>query len=122
MFDNLPSSLPFVKAGRLRALAVTSVTRAAALPDTPTLAESGVPGFEASSWFGILAPAGTPHDVVMRIDTEVARWLASTEARDKLAAQGAIAAGGTPEDFARHIAAESAKWARVVRASGARVD
>jgi tripartite-type tricarboxylate transporter receptor subunit TctC len=122
MFDNLPSSLPFVKAGRLRALAVTSVTRAAALPDTPTLAESGVPGFEASSWFGILAPAGTPHDVVMCIDTEVARWLASTEARDKLAAQGAIAAGGTPEDFARHIAAESAKWARVVRASGARVD
>lgn len=122
MFDNLPSALPQIKAGRLRALGVTSATRAAALPDVPTIAESGLPGFEASSWFGLLAPAGTPRDVVARLDAEVAKWLASQDARDKLLAQGAIAAGGTPEDFSAHIAAETAKWAKVVKESGAKVD
>jgi tripartite-type tricarboxylate transporter receptor subunit TctC len=122
MFDNLPSSLAFIKAGRLRALAVTSTTRAAALPDIPTMVEAGVPGFEASSWFGVLAPAGTPRDIVLRINAEVAKWLATPEAREKLAGQGAIVAGGAPEDFARHIASESAKWARVVKASGAKVE
>jgi tripartite-type tricarboxylate transporter receptor subunit TctC len=122
MFDNLPSALPQIKAGKLRALGVTSATRAAALPDVPTIAESGLPGFEASSWFGLLAPAGTPADVVARLDAEVAKWLASPEAKEKLLAQGAIAGGGTPEDFAKHIAAETAKWAKVVKESGAKVD
>ena len=122
MFDNLPSSLAFIKAGKLRALAVTSKTRAAALPDVPTMVEAGVPDFEASSWFGILAPAGTPRDIVVRINAEVAKWLATPDAREKLAGQGAIAAGGAPEDFARHIASETAKWARVVKASGAKVE
>jgi tripartite-type tricarboxylate transporter receptor subunit TctC len=122
MFDNLPSSLGFIKAGKLRALAVTSTTRAAALPDVPTMVEAGVPGFEASSWFGILAPAGTPRDIVMRINGEVAKWLASPDARDKLSGQGAIPAGGAPEDFARHINAEMTKWAKVVKESGAKVD
>ena len=122
MFDNLPSALAQIKAGKLRALAVTSAQRAAALPDAPTIAESGLPGYEASSWFGLLAPAGTPADVVAKINGEVARWLASPEAKEKLLAQGANAAGGTPEDFARHIAAETAKWQKVVRESGAKVD
>ena len=122
MFDNLPSSLPFIKAGKLRALAVTSGARAAALPDLPTLAESGLPGFEASSWFGVLAPAGTSRDIVAKLNGAIAGWLASPEAKEKLLAQGAIAAGGTPEDFARHIGAETSKWAKVVKASGAHID
>jgi tripartite-type tricarboxylate transporter receptor subunit TctC len=122
MFDNLPSSLALIKSGKLKALAVTSMTRAAALPDVPTLAESGLPGFEASSWFGLLAPAGTPQAVVLKLNGEVAKWLATPEAREKLLAQGAIAAGGTPEDFARHIAAETAKWQKVVKESGAKID
>jgi tripartite-type tricarboxylate transporter receptor subunit TctC len=122
MFDNLPPSLPQIKAGKLRALAVTSSTRALALPDVPTLAESGLPGFEASSWFGVLAPAGTPPAIVTKLNTEIANWLSTPAAREKLTKQGANPAGGTPEDFAKHIAAETAKWAKVVKESGARID
>jgi len=122
MFDNLPSSLPQIKGGKLRAVAVTSTTRAAALPEVPTVAESGLPGFEASSWFGILAPAGTPKDIIAKIDADVQKWLATPEAKEKLLSQGANAAGGSPEDFARHIQAETAKWAKVVKDSGAKVD
>jgi tripartite-type tricarboxylate transporter receptor subunit TctC len=122
MFDNLPPSLPQIKAGKVRALAVTSLTRAPALPDVPTVAEAGLPGFEASSWFGILAPAGTPPAIVARLNAEIAKWLATPEAKEKLSKQGANAAGGTPEDFAKHIAAETAKWAKVVKDSGAKID
>jgi tripartite-type tricarboxylate transporter receptor subunit TctC len=122
MFDNLPPSLPQIKAGKLRALAVTSATRAPALPDVPTIAESGLPGFEASSWFGILAPAGTPPAIIAKMNMEVAKWLASPEGKEKLVAIGANGAGGSPEDFARHIQAETAKWAKVVKESGAKVD
>ncbi len=122
MFDNLPPSLPQIKGGKLRALAVTSLTRAPALPDVPTIAESGLPGFEASSWFGILAPAGTPPAIIAKVNAEVAKWLASPEGKDKLVAIGANAGGGSPEDFARHIQAETAKWAKVVKESGAKVD
>ena len=122
MFDNLPSSLALIKGGKLKALAVTSATRAAALPDVPTLAESGLPGFEASSWFGLLAPAGTPAPVIAKLNGEIAKWLATPEAKEKLLAQGATAAGGTPEDFAQFIAAETAKWQKVVKESGAKVD
>ena len=122
MFDNLPPSLPQIKAGKLRALAVTSARRAPALPDVPTVAEAGLPGFEASSWFGVLAPAGTPPAVVAKLNAEIAKWLMSPEAKEKLAGVGANIAGGTPEDFARHIQAETAKWAKVVKESGAKVD
>ena len=122
MFDNLPPSLPQIKGGKLRALAVTSATRAPALPDVPTVAESGLPGFEASSWFGLLAPAGTPPAIIAKINAEVAAWLASPEGKEKLASIGANRAGGSPEDFARHIQAETAKWAKVVKESGAKVD
>jgi tripartite-type tricarboxylate transporter receptor subunit TctC len=122
MFDNLPSSLALIKSGKLRAIAVTSMTRAPALPNVPTLNESGLPGFEASSWFGVLAPAGTPAPVIAKINAEVNKWLQSSDAREKLLAQGAEAAGGSPEQFAAFIRSESDKWAKVVKASGAKVD
>jgi tripartite-type tricarboxylate transporter receptor subunit TctC len=122
MFDNLPSSLAQIKAGKLRAIAVTSAERAPALPNIPTIAESGLPGFEASSWFGLLAPSGTPAAVVARINADVNQWLQTAEAKEKLLAQGAAPAGGTPEQFAAHIRAETEKWAKVVKVSGAKVD
>ena len=125
MFDNLPSSLPHIKSGKLKALAVTSSQRSGALPDVPTVEEVGGPalkGFEASSWFGLLAPAGTPADVVNRIQQEVAKALATPAVKEKLLAQGAIPGGNTPADFAKFIDAEHTKWARVVKASGAKVD
>jgi len=122
MFDNLPSSLAQIKAGKLRAIAVTSAQRSPALPNIPTIAESGLPGFEASSWFGLLAPAGTPPAIVARVNADVNEWLQTAEAKEKLLAQGAIPAGGTPEQFAAHIRAETEKWAKVVKVSGAKVD
>jgi tripartite-type tricarboxylate transporter receptor subunit TctC len=122
MFDNLPSSLGQIKAGKLRPIAVTSAQRAPALPDIPTIAESGLPDFEATSWFGVLAPAGTPPEIVQRLNREIDKWLQSPEAKDKLLAQGAVAAGGSPEEFAAYIRSETDKWAKVIKASGAKVD
>jgi len=123
MFDNLPSALPQIKAGKLTALAVTSGARSAALPDVPTIAEAGpVKGFEASSWFGLLAPAGTPTDIVNRLQQETAKALATPALKERLLAQGAIPGGDTPAQFTQFIAAESKKWAQVVKTSGAKVD
>ncbi len=125
MFDNLPSSMAQIKAGKLKALAVTSATCPSALPDVPTVEEAGGPalkGYEASSWFGLLAPADTPADIVNRIQQETAKALATPAVKERMLAQGAIPGGNTPAEFARHIQAEHAKWARVVQASGAKVD
>ena len=125
MFDNLPSALQQIKAGKLKALAVTSAQRSPALPDVPTVEQAGGPslkGFEASSWFGLLAPAGTPPEIVNRIQQEVAKALAAPAFKEKLQAQGAIPSGITPAEFAKLIDSEHRKWAQVVKASGAKVD
>ena len=123
MFDNLPSAMPHIKSGKLKALAVTSAERSAALPELPTVAEAGpLKGFEASSWFGLLAPAGTPADVVNRVQQETAKALATPAMKERLLSQGAIPSGMSPADFAALIAAETKKWAAVVKASGAKVD
>lgn len=125
MFDNLPSAMQQIKAGKLKALAVTSAQRSPALPDVPTVEQAGGPslkGFEASSWFGLLAPAGTPPEIVNRIQQEVAKALAAPAFKEKLQAQGAIPSGITPAEFAKLIDSEHRKWAQVVKASGAKVD
>lgn len=123
MFDNLPSSMPHIRSGKLKALAVTSLERSVALPDVPTVEEAAsLKGFDASSWFGLLAPAGTPAEIVSRTQQEVAKALATPALKEKLAAQGAIPSGNTPAEFVRFIDAEHRKWAQVVKASGAKVD
>jgi len=122
MFDNLANSMPQVTAGPLRALAVTPAERSALAPDLPTMAEAGVPGFDISTWFGLLAPAGTPPDVIARWNSDVTRILGAADMRERLAGQGAVAAPDTPQEFARFIRAELAKYARIVKASGAKVD
>jgi tripartite-type tricarboxylate transporter receptor subunit TctC len=125
MFDNLPSAMGHIKSGKLKALAVTSATRSSALPDVPTVEEAGGPalkGYEASSWFGLLAPAGTPMDIVNRIQQETAKALATPAMKERLQAQGAIPSGNTPAQFAQMIDRETKKWAAVVKASGAKVD
>jgi tripartite-type tricarboxylate transporter receptor subunit TctC len=123
MFDNLPSSMPHIRSGKLRAFAVTSSQRSSALPDLPTIEEAvKLKGFDASSWFGLLAPAGTSADTVNRIQREVARALNDPGIKEKMQAQGAIPGGITPQEFARLIDSEHAKWAQVVKVSGAKAD
>ena len=122
IFDNMPSALPLVKSGDVRAIAVTSATRSAAAPTIPTIAESGLPGFEASSWFALLAPAGLSRDMQIRINTETARVLALPDVREKLALLGLDVAPGTPESLATFIQVETVKWAKVVKESGAKLD
>jgi tripartite-type tricarboxylate transporter receptor subunit TctC len=123
MFDNLPSALPHIRSGRLKALAVTSRERSAALPNVPTMEEAaGLKGFDATAWFGLLAPAGTPREIVNKVQQDVAKVLALPEMREKFAAQGAVPVGNTPEQFAAYIRSEIEKWTRVVKFSGAKVD
>jgi tripartite-type tricarboxylate transporter receptor subunit TctC len=122
MFATIPSVIEFVRAGRLRALAVTSATRSAAVADLPTVAESGFPEFEASSWFGLLGPAELPREIVLKLRAEVVRALKIPEIRSKLVAQGADPVASTPEEFADYLRSETMKWAKVVKASGAKAD
>ncbi|WP_423195509.1 MULTISPECIES: Bug family tripartite tricarboxylate transporter substrate binding protein [unclassified Cupriavidus] len=122
MFDNLPSSYPHVKAGKLRAIAVTSAKRSPALPDVPTVAEAGVPGYEATSWFALYTVGGTPQPIVDRLNAEVVKILGMPDVKKKLAEQGAEANPEKPAQLAAFMKTEAAKWAKVVKASGATVD
>jgi tripartite-type tricarboxylate transporter receptor subunit TctC len=121
MFDNLPSSIGYIRGGELRALAVTTAKRSAALPDVPTVADT-VPGYEASAWFGMGVPKGTPAAIVSRLNREVNDALADTRMRARLADLGGDPIAGTPEAFWKLHAMETEKWAKVVRASGAKVE
>jgi tripartite-type tricarboxylate transporter receptor subunit TctC len=122
IFDNMPSALPLVKSGDVRAIAVTSATRSPAAPNIPTLAESGLPGFEATSWFALMAPAGLPKDVLAKINAETLRVMNLPDVREKLTTLGLDVAPGTPEALAQHVQAETLKWAKVVKESGAKLD
>ena len=122
IFDNMPSALPLVKSGDVRALGVTSATRSPAAPNIPTIAESGLPGFEATSWFALMAPAGLPKDVLARINAETLRVMALPDVREKMALLGLDLAPGTPEALASFIQVETTKWANVVKESGAKPD
>ena len=115
LFDNAPSSIPFIEQGKLRAVAVTSTKRLPNLPDVPTLDESGVKGYESLSWSGIMAPAGTPRRLIDKLNAAIEKILRDPDVKQRFASLGVEAVGGPPEAFSRHIRAESEKWARVVK-------
>ena len=122
MFGTVVALVPHIQAGKLRALAVTSRSRSALLPEVPTLAESGLPDYEAGSWYGIMAPAGTPRDIIERLHAAIVKALAQPEVAKRLAAEGAIVIGSTPAAFGAHVKAELARVAAVVRAAGIRIE
>jgi tripartite-type tricarboxylate transporter receptor subunit TctC len=122
MFDNMPSALQYVRAGKLNALGVTSAKRSPGLPNVPTIAEAGVPGYEASSWFGLFVPAATPAPVQNRLHAAIVKVLAQPDVKKRMAEQGAEVVSEKPEQFAAFIQAESLKWGKVVRDSGATLD
>ena len=121
-FASTPGSVALLKAGKLKSIAVTSAKRIAALPDVPTVAESGLPGYEASVWYGVVAPAKTPRDIIVKLNAEIAKILRDRGSRDKIAASDFEVTASTPEEFGNFIRAETAKWTKVVIASGARAD
>jgi tripartite-type tricarboxylate transporter receptor subunit TctC len=115
IFDNMPSVLPYIRGGKLRGLAVTGAKRSAAMPELPTIAEAGVPGYESLSWSGIAVPAGTPKDIVLRLNREIGSVLAMGDVKQKLTELGADPVGGSPESFGAHVRAERDKWSRLIR-------
>ena len=118
MIENVPGTMPFVKQGKLRALAITSAQRSPAEPSLPTMAESGVPGYEVVGWQGLFAPAGTPPEIVARLQLEVGKLLRFPEVRNRLAALGADAVGSAPADFAAFVREENARWSKIIREKG----
>ena len=121
MFDNLPTSLEFIRAGKLRALAVTTASRSDVLPDLPTVADF-VPGYEASAWYGVGVPRGTPDEIIDRLNREINAILADRKSKARLAELGASVIMGSPADFGKLVAEETEKWAKVVKFSGAKPD
>ncbi|MEO7726133.1 MAG: tripartite tricarboxylate transporter substrate binding protein [Burkholderiales bacterium] len=121
-FGTLPSSLPLAKAGKLRALGVTSLKRSPAAPEVPTIAESGYPGFEMAAWYGFLVPTGTPRDVIVKLNSATRAALMSPDVRERLVHEGSEPMGGTPEEFGTYITSEIAKWTAVVKAANIKAD
>jgi tripartite-type tricarboxylate transporter receptor subunit TctC len=121
-FDNIPPAIPYVRSGKLRALAVTAAKRSPLLPELPTLAEAGLPGFDVSAWFGLLVPAATPAPVVQRLNAETVKALRDADVRARLERLGFEVVGSTPQEFAAHIESEAARWSRIIRESGAKAD
>src|SRR5690606_7277789 len=119
MFDSMPSAMPFITSGQLRAVAVTTPQRATALPDVPTIAESGYPGFDISTWYGFWAPAGTPEPIVAKLAEHAAMALKTPQVRERYAAMGAEPVGSSPAEFAAYNLSEGEKWAEIVRKAGA---
>jgi tripartite-type tricarboxylate transporter receptor subunit TctC len=122
MFDNAPNVMPQVKAGRLRALGQSGLARSPIAADLPTVAEAGVPGYEVTVWFGLVAPAGTPRGVIMKLNAEVLKILAMPDVRERFLAQGVEPMGSTPEQFGEHIRAQMAKWGKVVADAGVKAE
>jgi tripartite-type tricarboxylate transporter receptor subunit TctC len=122
MASSTTSTLPQVKSGRLRALGVTTATRAPSLPDIPTVAETGLPGYESAAWFGFMAPAATPKDVIARLNKEIVAILNQLEVKERFARDGAEVVAGMPEAFDAYIRAEAVKWAKVVKAAGIKAE
>jgi tripartite-type tricarboxylate transporter receptor subunit TctC len=121
-FLGIPAVLPHLKSGKLRILAVTGMRRSPELPNVPTVDESGVPGYEVSPWYGLLAPAGTPRSIIGRLASETTHIVRTAEMRERLAVQGAEAAGGTPEEYVAVIREDAAIWARVIEQAGLRTE
>jgi tripartite-type tricarboxylate transporter receptor subunit TctC len=117
-FSLVPTVLQHIKSGTLRALAVTADKRLAYLPDLPTIAESGFPGYEINSWQGVFAPAGTPQDVILKINGEIVRMLSAPDVRERMSHEGADPVGSTPEEFSKRVASELAKWSKLVKDIG----
>lgn len=122
MFINMPTGIPQVKGGKVKVLAVSSKQRVAQIPDVPTVDEAGLKGFETSAWSGVYAPAGTPREIIARLNTEINKILKMPSVRDQLAAQGADPEGGSPEEFRRFTSDEIVKWAKVIKTSGAKIE
>jgi len=122
MITNMPSVIPYIQSGRLRALAVTTKSRSPALPDLPTMEEAGLPGYESSAWFGLVSPAAVPRYIVSKLNAEVVRIVELADVKRNLASQGADPVVMTPNEFDAFMKAETAKWAKVVKASGTRAD
>ena len=121
-FDNISTAYPQAKAGKLRAIALTTAQRSGLAPEVPTFAESGLPGYELGSWHGVFAPAGTPKDIIAKLNAEIVRGIQSAETRQRLLALGVDAAGTSVESFAAFVRAEVPKWAKVVKESGAKAE
>jgi tripartite-type tricarboxylate transporter receptor subunit TctC len=122
MTDTINTGLPYIKDGRMRGLAVTSLKRSAVLPDLPTFDESGLKGFDAAAWQGIVVPAGTPSEIINKLNAETNRALQNADVRAKLAAQGSDTLGSTPAEYAAYIRTEMPRWTKAVKDSGAKAE